>query len=161
MRISVLYVIDTLELGSRGRQRFLDRPWAWIGASVSRAELTAVWQLARRLQSGESPAEILVADGGSSIMLRHLIAGEFDSEYRLSLRMVHILDPLASSSRIRTLLGKLRTNVWQRRERLDRLYGRPRSQVGYAGLRLWRLIDLAVQVADSLRVDWRVRRRGE
>jgi hypothetical protein len=118
MRISVLYVTDTLEVGSRGRQRLLDRSWAWIGASVSRAELTAVWQLARRLQSKESPAEILAAHGGSSIMLRHLIAGEFDSECRLSLRMVRNLDPLAVSSRIRTLLGKLRTKLCQRRERL-------------------------------------------
>jgi hypothetical protein len=153
--------VQDFDLDSRAWQRFLDRSWPWIGASVSRGEVTSAWQLARRFADGDGLVSILAEGAEPSLMLRHLIAGEFDPEYQRSLRVVHITDPLASSSRIRTLLGKVHSNLWQSRERLERLYGRPRSPAGYAGLRLRRLIDLVVQALDSLWAGWRLRRRGK
>jgi hypothetical protein len=128
---------------------------------VSRGEVTSTWQLARRLADGDRLVSILAEGDEPALMLRPLIAGEFDPEYQRSLRIVHITDPLASSSRIRTLLGKVYSNLWQRREGLELLYGRPRSSAGHAGLRLRRLIDLSVQALDSLWAGWRVRRRGK
>jgi hypothetical protein len=151
--------VQDFELDVQAWQRFLERSRPWIGSDVSREEASAVWRLACRLGRGDTPESILSADDEPSLMLRHLIAGELDSEYQRSLRIRHLADPLVGSSRTRTLLRKIRTNLWLCSEELDSLYGRPMSPIGYAGLRLWRPIDLGLQAFASLRAGRRLRRR--
>jgi hypothetical protein len=152
--------VQDFELDVHAWQRFLERSRPWIGSDVSREEASAVWRLARRLGRRDTPESILSADDEPSLMLRHVIAGELDPEYQRSLRIRHLAHPLVGSSRTRTLLRKIRTNLWLRRQELDNIYGRPASSpIGYAGLRLWRPIDLGLQALASLRAGWRMRHR--
>jgi hypothetical protein len=80
----------------------------------------------------------------AGVLLGHILAGAFDAAYARSLRWPALLEALrASSGRQRALL--LWHSVVLTRGQVDKVYGGPRSALGYLGLRVWRPFDMMLR----------------
>lgn len=117
----------------------------WIERDVGAASVAAVRELAERLAAGEPPLELLAEEGEAGVLLRHVVAGGLDQDYRRSLRFAAVTRPLAASGRAATLVLTLWRSLWLSRAQVDILYGRPGSAVGYLGWRLWRPLDVILR----------------
>jgi len=143
--------VKDLSLDNEGWSNFLDKGWPWIARDVSRNEATAVWEIGCRLRRGESPDAVIKGDDPAGLMLSHMVAGTLDEEYQRSLRLAHLVRPVAGTTVTRTLLRKMRTNLWLRRGEIDQIYGPQPNAARYMAMRLWRPLDLALQAVGSIR----------
>lgn len=137
---------------------FMRSGFGWVEHAVSRREAEAVWRVADGLRQGTDPAELLGGDDDEARLLRHIVAGLFDDGYRESLR-VRNLHRAARDGSVAGLAGKA---VFLTRGQVDAIYGRPASELGYLGRRLWRPFDLVVRAIGYARasaVQW-ARRLG-
>jgi hypothetical protein len=151
--------VQDMGLDSDGWSGFLDRGWRWIAGDVSRREATAVWELGRRLATGEAPQSIIDGREPAGLILSHMVEGTLDDEYQRSLRLHHLMHPVAGTSTRRTILRKVTTNVWLRRGEIDQIYGPQPNAARYLAMRLWRPVDLALQAVGSFRARSAVKKR--
>jgi hypothetical protein len=117
----------------------------WIGADVSREEVEATVGLALRLGAGKDPAEVAATDDRVGAMLRHLVSGVLDEGYAQSMRFRALTAKPKDMGGFRALAGTMRGAFLPTRVQIDILYGRPRSELGYWGWRLWRPFDLVLR----------------
>jgi hypothetical protein len=117
----------------------------WIQSDVSIEEAEAVRDLALRLGGGEDLVEVAGANDRPSLLLRHILAGALDGQYRDGLRLRSLARPLAAENASRTLFRNAFRTVWLTRPQIDILYGIPRTSLGYLGWRLWRPFDLVLR----------------
>ena len=121
----------------------------WVGASVSQQEVVAVEELLGLLESGELPSRILEGSRPSSILLRHIVAGQVREDYRQSLKLGRQLGTAAGPRSMRTTLRNAGRALWLTDGQVDIIYGPSKSRFGYLGWRLWRPIDLLARSAKS------------
>ena len=98
---------DLCDLGFAGAQGVATaaRIAPWLTRSLPSAEIAAAQTLVTRLAAGEDPFR---ADGdGGDVLLRHILAGVFDTFYAESLKLRQFAHPLSDRSRLRAMLGQL------------------------------------------------------
>lgn len=139
------FVADMVDLdlvGSLERGDF-ERWRPWVERDVSQVEIEALSDMCRRLQNGDSANAIWIRNDGAALMLRHLVLGAVDGEYRDSLRLRSLTSVLPSRGRGATLLRTVWGATILTRGQIEAAYGKPRSSWGYWGYRLYRPFDLA------------------
>jgi hypothetical protein len=114
----------------------------WIKRDVGLEEIEAVLELMDRLGGGEDPMEIAAGDDRPAAILHHLVAGALDDEYVQSMRLARRTQHFSDQPRWRRLAVEVWRTVWLTRPQVDKLYGVPKSALGYWGWRLWRPFDL-------------------
>jgi hypothetical protein len=119
----------------------------WIETEVSREEVGAVADLVRRLGAGEDPAEVAAVEDASGTLLRHLVAGATDESYERSMKFRGLTATPKDMGRPRGLVKTVRNALFPTRTQIDIIYGKPRTELGYWGWRLWRPFDLVVRSA--------------
>lgn len=130
----------------------------WIEGEVSREELQALRELLRELELGKRVSNLGNLRTPGARLLRHLMAGAANQEYRQSLKLVDLVQATALRG---GLLGSIRgalAAVFLTRGQIDLIYGAPKSWIGYLGRRLWRPMDVAIRLVRSLRARRRIRR---
>jgi len=134
--------VQDLGLGAAGGREFLDTVMPWIGRDVGLEEVEAVLELVDRLGGGEDPLELAAGDDRPAALLQHLVAGALDDDYVQSMRLARRTQHLSDRPRWRRLAVDGWRTVWLTRPQVDKLYGVPKSALGYWGWRLWRPFDL-------------------
>jgi hypothetical protein len=84
-------------------------------------------------------------------MLSHLLSGVLDEAYAKSMRFRALTAIPKDVGALRALARTVRGALLPTRAQIDILYGRPRSELGYWGWRLWRPFDL---VGRAMRYGW-------
>jgi hypothetical protein len=156
---------DLLDLGAAGDDGALARAAEpFVGNELTPAEMAAAVALARRL--GSADASLFEAGEGASpegLLLRHLVAGVLDDDYRHALRLQGLRARVGRARGPRELVTALARYVWRALfitdAQVEVLYGRPRSRLGYLGRRLARPFDLAARAARIVAGGLRLRRR--
>ena len=135
---------DLQDLGWDGDRwrAFLAGPHRWIARDVPRSTAEAAVALAARLAAGEPPATLAAGEDGPAVLLRHVLAGVLDDTYHASLRWRALTAGGGADHPRADLLHRLRHALWLTDDQIERIYGRPRTRLGYWGLRLWRPLDL-------------------
>jgi hypothetical protein len=154
---------DLHDLGF-GRQRsgdLLAGRFRWIADDVSREEAAALAALVDRLGTGDDPQDVISAGDGPAIMLRHLLAGVLDEDYRGSLKLARMTDLLPGDGRFRTAARTWWRTLWLSDAQVEALYGPPRSRWAAIGWRLWRPFDLLMRVVRAVRAGRSVRGRDK
>ena len=156
---------DLLDLGAAADDGELARTaLPFVEDEVTAAETAAAVALSRRL--GEGDADLFEASSTTSpegLLLRHLVAGLLDDDYRsaLRLRKLQALGRRAKGPGERVAV--LAKHAWRALlltdAQIDVLYGRPRSRLGYVGRRLARPFDLAGRAARMVVGSLRLRLR--
>ncbi len=134
--------VQDLQLGAAGGSEILDAVMPWIERDARTEEVGAVLELVDRLGSGEDPLELAAGEDRPATLLRHLVAGAFDDDYVQSMRLARRTQHLSDQPRWRRLAVDGWRTVWLTRPQVDKLYGAPKSELGYWGWRLWRPFDL-------------------
>jgi hypothetical protein len=117
----------------------------WIERDASREEVEAVAGLADRLAAGEDPAEVAVVEDAAGTMLRHLVAGLLDEGYAQSMKFRSLTDKPRDMGRVRATAKTVRGALLPTNAQIDILFGRPKTELGYWGWRLWRPFDLVLR----------------
>lgn len=141
---------DVLDLGLAGDEDLARRAFAWIAEAVSEAEYQGLLALARRLEAAD-PVLFDEAERGEprpeALLLRHVLAGALDGDYRRVLRAQAALGGEGRGPR-----GLLRS-AWRAvalsPAQVDALYGRPAGPLGYAWRRLLRPFDLVLRLLQA------------
>jgi hypothetical protein len=117
----------------------LERIGAMIAADVSIRELRATRGLCAALVSADliAPAQ---DSGDVWLLLCHVIAGALDEKYTKALRLRSMVEFPVSGGR--SVIRRVAQTICLTRGQVDAIYGRQRSWLGYALLRLWRPFDL-------------------
>ncbi len=92
---------------------------------------------------GDRAAAVWAGDDDPALMLRHLVLGAVDVQYRDSLRIRSLVSVLPSRGRGTTLLRTVWSTTVLTRGQVEALYGKPGSAWGYLLYRLFRPFDLA------------------
>jgi hypothetical protein len=147
---------DLIDLGAGGEGSPLDeRAQAFLEGQVTSAERFAAEALCRRLVTGDPTLFDTKAVEGA--LLRHLVAGALDADYRKALRLSGFVHGQTQASRacamVKALWGAVRLTDGQ----IDAVYGRPKTRLGYLGRRLARPFDLLVRLSRYLRSALRLR----
>jgi hypothetical protein len=100
-----------------------------------------------RLGAGEDPTAIAAADDGAGVMLRHLVAGATNESYAHSLKFRSLRDRPREMGAARATARTLQGALFLTRGQVDKLYGPPKTELGYWGWRLWRPFDLLLRAA--------------
>jgi hypothetical protein len=116
---------------------FLDRALVWIEREVSRREVDAVWAVVEQLSKPGGLAETINGASDPGLLLRHVIAGTSDREYQEALVIRNRKLKASESSWWET--G--RKIIFPTRGQLERFYGKPKTELGYLGLRVLRPFD--------------------
>ncbi len=138
------FVADIVDLDLAGavESGAFERWMPWIEQDVSRREVEALADMCRRLVGSEGVAGIWPGSDDAALMVRHLVLGAVDIEYRDSLRIRSLASVMPSRGRSATLLKTVWGATVLTRGQVEALYGKPRSSWGYWGYRLWRPFDL-------------------
>ena len=118
---------------------------------MSRQEVEAVAALVHRFERCGDPAAIARVDDPPGKLLRHVVAGVRDEGYVRAIRLQSMAAHPADVGPVRWFAKELRRAVWQTRAQIDIIYGKPRSNVGYWGWRMWRPFDLVLR---AVRYGW-------
>ena len=70
-----------------------------------------MWELGRRLAMGEAPQSIIDGREPAGLILSHMVEGTLDDEYQRSLRLHHLMHPVAGTTTRRTILRKVGANL--------------------------------------------------
>lgn len=138
------FLADVQDLVSGGaeRRRFLDAVFPLIEHDVGLEEAEAVLELMDRLGGGENPMVVAAGDDHAAVLIRHLVAGATNDGYVRSMRLARRTQHVSDLPRWRRLALEGWRTVWLTRPQVDKLYGTPKSSLGYWGWRLWRPFDL-------------------
>ncbi len=134
-------IID-LDLAGAVESGAFERWMPWVERDVSRREVEALADMCRRLVGEQGAVGAWPGSDDSALMLRHLVLGAVDIEYRDSLRIRSLALVMPSRGRSATLLRTLWGATVLTRGQVDALYGKPSSSWGYWGYRLYRPFDL-------------------
>ncbi len=143
------FVADIVDLDLAGavESGAFERWMPWIEQDVSRREVESLADMCRRLVGGEGVAGIWTESDDAALMLRHLVLGAVDIEYRDSLRIRSLASVMPSRGRRATLFKTVWGATVLTRGQVDALYGKPRSSWGYWGYRLYRPFDLIGKIS--------------
>jgi hypothetical protein len=130
----------------------------WISSEVSADLVTASLSLLGRLENGERASEIAAGTDGAAVVLHHLLAGAFDEEYRLSLKLGNQLTRVDGGLR-QDWPRRIWRALWLTPTQIDLLYGKPKTKLGYIGWQLWRPFHLVEKSISSGRAWLKLRRR--
>jgi hypothetical protein len=138
---------------------------AWIEDEVPRGDLEAVLGLCDALEWGDLEALDAGRDPRPAALLRHVLAGALDPDYRSSLVVGHVLRPLTDEPRWRKHLRMVRYSVFPSDAQLAMRFRLPSSRLVDGRLRLAHAVHLARRIPRlaraALRVAWgRVGRPG-
>ncbi len=136
---------DVHDLGLERDDDLARRAYAWSDGSVGPGEWEALRSLVRALVCGD--ASLFEAAAGKhapahATLLRHVVAGALDDDYRRALRAEGALAGRGLRARLRAARAALQLSDAQ----VDALYGRPRGRWGYAWRRLLRPFDLGLRL---------------
>ena len=124
---------------------------AWIQRDMAPGDIGAAFRLCSLLRNGRLPEEREQLDSSpEGRLLRHIVAGAVDSDYRQALKLSFFGPRVSDRSSMGAFLHSLRTTVLPVPAQLDLLYGRPRSRTGYLRLYARRYADLAGRLGRSL-----------
>jgi hypothetical protein len=123
----------------------------WIERDASRGEVEATARLAGRLGAGDDPAAVLAGGDHVGALLRHLVAGVLDGGYGQSLKFRSLTAKPKDIGRVRAFATTLRGALLLTNAQVEKLYGPPRTELGYWGWRLWRPFDLVLR---AVRYGW-------
>ncbi len=130
-------------------QRFLDGPARWVEPSVSRAEVEATARLAGLLAAGRIPAgagDRSAGEDDAVRLLRHLLAGAADAEYRESLRLAHLAERFRQARRQGALWSFVARKLHPTEAELEARYGPAATPFGRLGRRLRRSLEAVVEL---------------
>lgn len=113
---------------------------ALIARDVSLEEVEATFQLAARLSQGDTA--MLGEATPEGVLLRHMIAGALDADYRNGLKLRALREPLTDGSPTWAFLKTLPGALFLSRGDVDAIYGPPRGPGGYLARRVFRPFDL-------------------
>ncbi len=138
------FVADIVDLDLAGavESGAFERWMPWIERDVSRREVEALGSMCRRVVEGDGAAGIWAGSDDAALMLRHLVLGAVDAQYRAALRIRSLASALPSRGRGATLLRTVWGATVLTRGQVEALYGKPSSSWGYLGYRLYRPFDL-------------------
>jgi hypothetical protein len=148
-------VVDLVALGAHADERALARrALPLVEGAVTAAEMDAAVALAARLAGGD---RTVFDDAGAAeaVLLRHVVAGVLDPDYRASLR----LRGLSGGGGPAGFLNAARHALVLTDAQIDVVYGPPRSRLGYVGRRLARPFDLMWRLVRYAAAGRRLRRR--
>lgn len=148
-----LNLVGSLESGEFERWKAL------VEQDVSLVEIEALSDMCRRLQSGDGTKTIWTGNDGAALMLRHLVLGAVDAEYRDSLRLRSLASVLPSRGRGATLMRTVWGATILTRGQIEAVYGTPSSRWGYWFYRLYRPFDLAKRTFHYAMAAIKARRR--
>lgn len=156
---------DLLDLGAAGDDGELARAaLTFVADETAPEETAAAVALARRL--GSADAGLFEPGGAGSpegLLLRRLVAGVLDDDYRQALRLDGLRARVGRARGRGQLVTALATYAWRALfitdAQIDVLYGRPSSRLGYLGWRLARPFDLVRRAARIVGGGLRLRRR--
>ncbi|MDH3255144.1 MAG: nucleotidyltransferase family protein [Acidobacteriota bacterium] len=143
---SARMIADLLDLGLADRMGDDDLAVieSWIELVVSRRECAAVRMLCCWLSQGAAHwSEDLHQDSDAGLLLRHLVAGTLDRQYRESLNLGFFTPGLSQRSSAAALGSVVRQTLFPSRGQLDKIYGSRTSSAGYVVRRLSRPVALA------------------
>jgi hypothetical protein len=154
--------VQDFKLSPRDWQDFAAGPQQWIATDVSQDEVEAVASLVMRLDDGEDPGLIAADESGASRLLRHVVYGVLDHDYREALRLKALSSPHVEQSLLGAFAKAAVKAVWLTDAQIDTVYGKPASRAGYWGRRVLRPFDLVLR---ALRYAWawasyRIRKRN-
>ena len=129
----------------------------WIADDVPRRDLEAVLGLCDALEKGDLDG----LDAGrdtrrEAALLRHVLAGSLDPDYRSSLVISHLLRPLTDEPRWRKFLKMVRYSVFPSDAQLATRFGLPSARLVDGRLRLAHAMRLARQLPRLARAARRV-----
>ncbi len=119
-------------------------------------EIIAVRKILAALQSGELVSALATIDEPAGIVIRHLVAGAMDPEYRQALKMRELFQSVDQKQGTARVVAALRRALALTRGQIDVIYGPPESELGYLGRRLWRPIDLIIRGFAALKAKRRI-----
>jgi len=122
-------------------ERFLGGGFRWISHVVSRREAEAVWAVVDRLGGGENPEAVMGGNDDAGSLLQHIVNGALDDEYCQGLNLQNVVRASGDSSWF--YVGK--KALFLTRGQIDIVYGKPTTELGYLGRRLWRPFDLTLR----------------
>lgn len=153
-------VIDVLP-GERRATGLAAAPW--IAAEVPPAELQALLGLCDALERGDLDGLDTQPEGA---LLRHVLAGSLDADYRRSLALGHLFRAPSDEPRWRRVLKTIQALAWPTRGQLAARLGLPSARQVDRRLRLAHAAALARRVPRLARAAWSAawrqaaRRRG-
>ena len=152
---------DLQDLGFSGEngERFLSASYKWVDGELSREEVLAVRDILLALEKGEKASTLLLEDSRAALLLRHILAGAMDEDYRQSLKLTKLLNPVSQSGLFVGVSRGLGRALWLTRGQIDVIYGPPKTEVGYLARRLWRPFDLIARTVRTMLAWIRVRFR--
>lgn len=138
------FLADVQDLGAAGAgsREIAGTIGPWIEGDVSPDEVGAVLELMDWFGRGEDALEIAAGSDPPAKLIRHLVAGATMPAYVQSMRLARRARGLSDRPRWKKLAVDGWRTVWLTRPQVDQLYGRPKSELGYWGRRLWRPFDL-------------------
>lgn len=111
-----------------------------VAANVSDAEVAAAVGLARRLSAGD--VSMLRDESGEGVLLRHIVAGTVDPNYRNGLKLRAARTSLTDGSRFWAFLKAVPEALLLSNSEIEVIYGRPKGPAGYLARRFLRPFDL-------------------
>ena len=151
---------DVIDLLPDGCRRTGSGAREWIADDVTPTDLEAVLGLCDALRKGD--LEGIVNGGEASregALLRHVVAGGLDPEYRSALRVSHLLRPLTDEPRWRKFLKMVRYTAFPSDAQLAARLGLPSARLIDRRLRMEHAGDLARRLPHlaraALRFAWR------
>ena len=134
--------VQDLGAGETGWGEILETVFPWIERDVALDEVEAVLGLMDRLGRGEDSMDVAGGDDHAALLIHHLVAGVQDEDYVRAMRVRRQTRSLTDRPRWLRLAKDGWRTVWLTRPQVDKLYGTPKSGLGYWGWRLWRPFDL-------------------
>lgn len=157
--LKILGDLQDLGMSGRGGEEFCDRCAPWVLDEISREELDGIVELLNLLETNVLPSEITATDSNASSLLRHVIAGLSDDDYRLSLKYSRSWEKSGDGGRLVFSLQGLIRAVFLTRGQIDLIYGTQKSPFGYLFRQLWRPFDLVGRTWSSAMAWRRVHKR--
>ncbi len=138
---------DAVDLGLPSDDDLATRAFPWIEGTVTRCEYQGLLALVRRLAAGDQAVFDEAAQGqatAEAVLLRHVVAGALDPDYRRALRARAALRGAGHGPR--ALARAIRRALVLSEAQIDAIYGRPAGPLGYGWRRLLRPFDLGLRL---------------
>ena len=157
--LQLLADLQDLDFSGDQGDLFLAEGYGWIKTEVTREEVVGTRDLLRRLEEGDQASDIVAGETAPAVILRHMLAGSLNTEYRQSLKLAAVTRTSIARQGLMGLLRNLGSAVVLTRGQIDVIYGKPKTEFGYLGRRLWRPFDLMGRTIKTLQAQRKLRLR--